>query len=50
MSRLSIAIDGEKLLMETHFPPGARPAVDDAIEIEIDPVGIRAIPAPPKNS
>jgi ABC-type Fe3+/spermidine/putrescine transport system ATPase subunit len=50
MSRLSIAIDGEKLLMETHFPPGARPAVDDAIEIEIDPVGIRAIPAPPKSS
>jgi putative spermidine/putrescine transport system ATP-binding protein len=49
MSRLSIAIDGEKLLMETHFPPGARPAVDDTIEIEIDPVGIRAIPAPPKN-
>jgi putative spermidine/putrescine transport system ATP-binding protein len=49
MSRLSVAIDGEKLLMETHFPPGARPVVDDEIEIEIDPVGIRAIPAVSKN-
>jgi putative spermidine/putrescine transport system ATP-binding protein len=50
MSRLSVAVDGEKLLMETHFPPGARPAVNDEIEIEIDPVGIRAIPARPNNS
>jgi putative spermidine/putrescine transport system ATP-binding protein len=50
MSRLSIAVDGEKLLMETHFPPGARPAVNDEIEIEIDPVGIRAIPTSPENS
>jgi putative spermidine/putrescine transport system ATP-binding protein len=50
MSRLSIAVDGEKLLMETHFSPGARPAVNDEIEIEIDPIGIRAIPAPSGNS
>jgi putative spermidine/putrescine transport system ATP-binding protein len=45
MSRLSISVSGEKLLMETHFPPGARPAVGDTIGIEIDPVGIRAIQA-----
>jgi putative spermidine/putrescine transport system ATP-binding protein len=50
MSRLSIAVDGEKLLMETHFPPGARPAVNDEIAVEIDPVGVRAIPASPGNS
>ena len=50
MSRLRVAIEGDALLMECHFPPGTRPAVGDAIEIEIDPAGIRAIPAPPGNA
>lgn len=50
MSRLSISIGGEALLMECHFPRGTRPTVGDTIEIEIDPVGIRAIPSLPRTS
>jgi ABC-type Fe3+/spermidine/putrescine transport system ATPase subunit len=45
MSRLGIVVSGEALLMEHHFPPGARPGVGDNIEIEIDPAGIRTISA-----
>jgi putative spermidine/putrescine transport system ATP-binding protein len=45
MTRLGIVIDGETLLMEHHFPPGARPAVGDNIEVDIDAAGIRTIRA-----
>ena len=44
MSRLSIAVGDERLLMDTHFLPGTRPVVNDEIDVEINPVGIRIIP------
>ncbi len=44
-SRLVVVVSGETLLMEHHFPAGARPQVGDNIRIEIDPAGIRTIPA-----
>jgi ABC-type Fe3+/spermidine/putrescine transport system ATPase subunit len=46
LTRVQVSVDGEILLLEKHFAPGARPKVDDLIQIAIDPGGIRVLPAP----
>jgi putative spermidine/putrescine transport system ATP-binding protein len=43
MTRLSIVVSGETLLMEHHFSPGTRLGVGDDIEVQIDAAGIRTI-------
>jgi putative spermidine/putrescine transport system ATP-binding protein len=47
VTRLTIAAGGERLVMESHFMPGRRPKAGDDITIEINPSGIRCIPATP---
>ena len=45
MTRLRLSVGGEPLLMEAHMGGGRRPVAGDEISIEIDPSGIRVIPA-----
>jgi len=45
MTRLRLTVTGEPLLMEAHFPGSKRPVAGDDISVEIDPSGIRLIPA-----
>jgi putative spermidine/putrescine transport system ATP-binding protein len=47
MTRLRIAIEEERLLMEAHFPSGARPIAGDEIMVEIDCARLRLVPDPP---
>ena len=45
MTRLRLSVGNEQLLMEAHLVGGRRPVAGDEISIEIDPSGIRVIPA-----
>ena len=49
MTRLRIAIGDEHVLMEAHFPSGARPMPGDAVDIDIDWARLRLVPEAPSS-
>ena len=45
MTRLRLNARGERLLMEAHFAGSDVPKPGDEIRVQINPVGVRLIPA-----
>ena len=44
LTRIQLSVEGESLMMEKHFSAGRRPKVGDAMQVVVDPKGIRVIP------
>jgi len=45
MTRVTLRVGGDRLLMEAHFPLGGQPRVGDEIPIRLDLTGLRLIPS-----
>ncbi|MET4234581.1 putative spermidine/putrescine transport system ATP-binding protein [Bradyrhizobium sp. LA6.10] len=45
LTRLQLRLDGSRLIMDTQFPVGQKPKPGEQIDIAIDPVAVRFVPA-----